>query len=87
MADNIKVRPSQGGVNVATDVVDDVHYPIYKTAIGDQGEAVFVSATDPLPISDVNADEILLLILGQLEKINFQLALLTEVDIDNQEVK
>lgn len=87
MADNIKVRPSEGGVNVATDVVDGVHYPVYKTAVGDDGEAVLVSSQTPLPISSSISEEILQQVLVQLKKINSQLVMLTDVDITDDEVK
>ena len=82
MVDNIKVRPSEGGVNVATDVVDGVHYPVYKTAIGDDGAAVLVSPSDPLPVSGSVSEELLKSILENLKMINVQLSLLTDVDLD-----
>lgn len=87
MSDNIKVRPSEGGVNVVTDVVDGVHYPVYKIALGEDGTAVLVSSEVPLPIGSSNMEELLKQILTQMEKVNFQLALLTEVDVSNNEVK
>lgn len=87
MSDNIRVRPSGGGVDVATDVVDDIHYPIYKTAIGEDGNVSLVSPSTPFPINSSELEESLKLIIKQLEKINFQLALLTDVSIDNDEVK
>lgn len=86
MADNIKVRPSEGGVNVATDVVDGVHYPVYKTAVGDDGKAVLVSPEVPFPTSSSNVEEILQQMLMQLKKMNSYLAMLTDIDIANNEV-
>jgi hypothetical protein len=52
MADNIKVEPSTevGAVNVATDDVGGVHYPVYKTAFGVDGAATPVSKSEPLPV-------------------------------------
>lgn len=86
MSDNIKVRPSEGGVNVATDVVDGVHYPVYKMATGADGNAVLVSAEIPFPTSSSNMEELLQQMLMQLKKINYQLVMLTDVDIANNEV-
>lgn len=83
MDDNIKVRPSEGGVHVATDVVDGVHYPIYKTAVGDGGDAVLVSQETPVPVSSAYSDEILNNILAELKKLNFHMSLLTDVNISD----
>ena len=55
MADNIGVRPSTttGSVTVATDDVNNVHYPIYKQGYGLDGTTpVSVSQTNPLPVVD-----------------------------------
>ncbi len=87
MADNIKVRPSEGGVNVATDVVDGVHYPIYKVATGMDGNAIPVSDEIPFPTTSSIIEEILQQMLLQLKKINSQLVMLTDVDIANNEVE
>lgn len=55
MADNIGVRPSTttGSVNVATDDIGGVHYPIYKQAYGSDGEAISVDLATPLPVTTV----------------------------------
>jgi len=87
MADNIKVRPSEGGVDVATDVVDNIHYPIYKTAIGDDGDADLISASNPIPVSDLSSVEFLKNILIQLKKLNAHMAMLTEFEISDNEVE
>lgn len=61
MADNINVKPDTGdsAVAVATDDVGGVHYPLYKIAIGSDGEASLVSVSNGLPTtastSDANA--------------------------------
>jgi hypothetical protein len=87
VTDHIKVRPSEGGVDVATDVVDGVHYPIYKTAIGVDGEALPVSSVDPFPVVNSKSNVILSNILEELKRINFHLALITELDVNNNEVE
>lgn len=87
MNDTIKIRPAEGGVDVATDVVDEVHFPIYKAAVGDDGEAKLVSSVNPLPVSSFRTEILLKNILIQMEKLNFQLSLLTEIEIGNSEVK
>lgn len=54
--DNIYVKPSADvkRVSVATDLVDDVHYPIYKPAVSEEGaEPVPVSAANPMPVKEV----------------------------------
>jgi len=52
MADNIPVNPATatGRVKVATDEVGDVHYPIYKLATGENGEAALIDTNNPLPV-------------------------------------
>ncbi len=54
MADNIAVRPSTAAtkVNVATDLVGGVHYPIYKTAYGADGAVTQASPASPLPVTE-----------------------------------
>lgn len=51
MTDNIDVKPSadSSAVSVATDVVDEVHYPVYKVAFGEDGSATLVDS-DGLPV-------------------------------------
>lgn len=87
MADNIKVRPSEGGVDVATDVVDDIHYPIYKTALGDDGDAKLVSSSNPIPVCNLRSEELLENISIQLKKLNMHMAMLIEFEISDNEVK
>lgn len=50
MTDNINVKPGKGGtaVPVATDNVDGIHFPVYKLAIGGDGEAVLIDTDNPL---------------------------------------
>lgn len=64
MADNIKVAPSEksGAVDVATDEVANsegkiTHYPIYKLAIGEDGEAILIDGDNPIPVTQT-ADDI-----------------------------
>lgn len=54
MPDNIKVYPSPEGtaVDVATDVVAQTHYPIYKIAKGGDGEATLIDDEYKLPVED-----------------------------------
>ena len=53
MSDNVKVNPSlnNAAISVATDDIDNVHYPVYKLAIGPDGTAEHASADAPLPVS------------------------------------
>ena len=55
MADNIAVEPSGNAkaVNVATDEISDIHYPIYKISYGADGLATQVSEANPLPVTMV----------------------------------
>ena len=52
MPDNIKVLGSTdvSAVNVATDEVGGVHYPIYKMSYGADGVQTPVDATNKLPV-------------------------------------
>jgi hypothetical protein len=52
MPDNIGVKPNTTtcSVQVATDEINEIHYPIYKIAYGEDGEAELVNADAPLPI-------------------------------------
>lgn len=58
MTDNINVKPGRGGnvKSVATDNVDEVHYPLYKLAIGEDGEASLVSVSNALPVTASDDD-------------------------------
>ena len=73
--DNIDVKPStnRNAVSVATDVVDGVHIPIYKQAIGGDGEANPVGYDNPIPVQDTQAamlntklDELIIIQRGML---------------------
>lgn len=61
--DNIDVNPGDaaGAVSVATDEVEikgkKVHYPVYKLAVGEDGEAILISGDNPIPIKQT-ADDI-----------------------------
>ena len=58
--DNIFVKPSADvkRVPVATEVVDGVHYPIYKPAVSAEGaDPVHVSDANPMPVSLVDVSE------------------------------
>ena len=61
MADNIGVKPStaDSAVSVATDVIGDVHYPMYKLVVGEDGEASFVGFDNPINVADKYSDKIL----------------------------
>ena len=52
MADTVKVNPGSNpdAVNVATDHIGIIHYPIYKIAFGADGSVTQVNAANPLPI-------------------------------------
>jgi hypothetical protein len=59
MVDNIYVKPSADvkRVSVATDLVNGVHYPVYKQAFGLSGEVPKpVSSFNPLPITIVGSE-------------------------------
>jgi len=58
LADNIAVEPSghSDRVDVATDEIGGIHYPVYKHAYGVDGEVTLVSETDPLPIRTGSGD-------------------------------
>jgi len=50
--DNIKVEPGRkNAVEVATDDISGVHYPLYKIAFGADGTATLVNADNGLPVS------------------------------------
>ena len=54
MSDNVRVNPGEKAtaITVATDEVDDVHFPIYKQGFGLEGvEPTQVSADNPIPVS------------------------------------
>lgn len=77
MSDNIPVKPSDAAtrVNVATDVVEDVHYPIYKMAQGEDGAIVLISEDTPLYVkTDAVTNSQILTALNEL---------ITEMKINN----
>ncbi len=55
--DNIGVQPQTNlsSVKVATDEIEvdgkKVHYPIYKIAVGEDGEAILIDEDNPIPIT------------------------------------
>lgn len=52
MADNIAVKPqtgTPGSVQVATDQIGGVHYPVYKISYGLDGSVTYVDTVSPLP--------------------------------------
>lgn len=57
MSDGIEVNPGDaaGRVTVATDVVDNVHIPVYKPSFGKDGEATLVSEVNPLPTANTES--------------------------------
>ena len=60
MVDNVGVLPStdDAAISVATDDVDGVHYPIYKAAIGTDGEVTLIDSDNPMPMSSTQAGEL-----------------------------
>lgn len=61
MADNLTAAGNTGaGTDVlATDEIGGVHYPRGKMVYGADGAATDVSESNPLPVADVNAAELL----------------------------
>ena len=98
MADNVKVKPSESasGVDIATDEVGSVHYPVYKLAVGADGEAVLVDTNNPVPVQTTpselagaaNAErlEVLEDILMQLKIMNVHLESITGERITCEDV-
>lgn len=58
MADNIEVNPGDaaGHVSVKTDVVDDVHVPVYKQGFGADGELTLVDTDNPIPMESLGLE-------------------------------
>lgn len=63
MADNVTSNPGAGGYVFATDEVGGAHHPYSKIEYGADGEAIPVSTTNPLPVADSAADNLLFRIL------------------------
>jgi hypothetical protein len=59
MADNTTLNPGSGGDVIASDEIDGVKYQRIKTGFGGDGAYVDVSSTDPLPVTDLVAAELL----------------------------
>ncbi len=94
MTDNVNVKPGEGAtvISVATDDVSGVHYPIYKLAVGADGEATLVDEDNVIPIALNNANLIELTdlnnrILKQLMIMNIHLSKLTDEVIESKEVQ
>jgi len=87
MTDNVKVNPSlnNNAVNVATDDINNVHYPIYKHAFGKDGEATLVDKDNPIPVTtgiddlDRRIEEFSMMgeVLGQLKIMNRHLSMIS----------
>lgn len=90
MTDNIKVNPSseQESVSVATDNIDNVHYPVYKMAIGDDGEADLIDKSNRVPVQlpDITHETDTVILLNEISKklsilIKYE-AMLHKVDLE-----
>jgi len=105
MADNVKVKGSTdaNAVNVATDEIGSIHYPVYKTAYGADGSVTQVDATNPLPVTmdtgqtegagtvtktlDDSASTLLNGILKELKIMNLHLTMMTDNEISKSEIE
>ncbi len=89
MSDNVKVNPSlnNNAISVATDDIDNVHYPIYKAAFGADGTATQVDADNRLPVelrmTPLDDNTVLLLqeISNKLDTLIRYQAILQKIDI------
>jgi len=59
MTDNVILNPGAGGDTVAADDIAGIKYQRIKTGFGEEGVYADVSLTDPLPVSDLVAAELL----------------------------
>ena len=59
MTDNVILNPGAGGDTVAADDIAGIKYQRIKTGFGEEGVYADVSLTDPLPVSDLIAAELL----------------------------
>jgi hypothetical protein len=59
MVDNVILNPGTGGDTVAADDIAGIKYQRIKTGFGEEGVYADVSLTDPLPVSDLIAAELL----------------------------
>jgi len=96
MTDNINVKPStdQSSVSIATDVIDSVHYPVYKLAIGKDGVANLIT-DDGIPIyftevMKAHNNEVVQAI-NKLEKqlkiMNMHLSMITDNEVTKAELE
>lgn len=97
MSDNIPVNPAlePGAVDVATDEITDsggniTHYPVYKMALGADGEAVLISTDNKLPVEF--AEETYLInaihqMVEQLKIMNLHLSLMTDAEIKGRDIE
>ena len=84
MLEDIGVNPSteQEAVPVITDKIQGKHVPIYKVAVGEEGEVILVSLENAMPVTLGNAElsrrsndsEIFVEILNQLKILNLYMA-------------
>jgi len=94
MTDNVKVLGSTdaGAVNVATDDVDSVHYPVYKLAIGEDGKAALVGDGTAhggpvyIPVENDATATLLTGILKEMKIMNIHLSMMTDNEITKAEI-
>jgi len=86
--DNVRIKPTEKGETawVATDVVGGVHYPVYKLAYGQDGDAALLSHSSKLPVSDSYTVDVLGQILKQLKIMNMQLSLMTDTTLTREDI-
>jgi hypothetical protein len=94
LTDNVKVSPSTRAtsVDIATDEIDNVHYPIYKVAVGPDGEATLIDEDNPLPIANepaVNSTVITLLgeLIIEMKIMNAYNALGHDAELTSEDIK
>jgi len=98
MADNIAVKGSSvtGAVQVATDDISGVHYPVYKLAFGADGTVTIVDADNGLPVSlpetansYVRDEQVLSALQGVIKELrimNIHLSMMTDNEITRSEL-
>jgi len=94
MTDNVKILASTdlNAVNVATDDVDSVHYPVYKLAIGEDGKAALVGDGTAhggpvyIPAHDEITATLLNGILKEMKIMNIHLSMMTDNEITKAEL-
>lgn len=75
--DSVVLNPGAGGDSIGTDNIGGIEYELVKQAFGDVGSLEVVSASNPLPVTDADAEASLSTLAGAVSGTEVQVDIIT----------